>query len=181
MCGIPFSAFHILLQVLPSFTIDDVIGSPYAGIFVCASVVVVVVNCILLLICPVTNYTCNPQLCPNGDSDLWNFKQRVNKMGLLVWPVFNNVLWMCCDLHVVIGGFLVLTRFPMCFVQLMLDFVPNHSAVDCPWTSSNINYYIRAPQGTLFLITHPFSTHTSYRNLTSLWPEQLFAQWYCLR
>ena len=33
-------------------------------------------------------------------------------------------------------------------LKLMLDFVPNHSAVDCPYTSSNINYYVRAPSGT---------------------------------
>eukprot|EP01102_Stenamoeba_stenopodia_P008261 TRINITY_DN2358_c0_g1_i2.p1 TRINITY_DN2358_c0_g1~~TRINITY_DN2358_c0_g1_i2.p1 ORF type:complete len:372 (-),score=86.09 TRINITY_DN2358_c0_g1_i2:114-1229(-) len=31
---------------------------------------------------------------------------------------------------------------------LMLDFVPNHSAVDCPWTTTNMDYYVRAPQGT---------------------------------
>lgn len=30
----------------------------------------------------------------------------------------------------------------------MLDFVPNHSAVDSPYTSSNPDYYIRAPKGT---------------------------------
>jgi len=29
----------------------------------------------------------------------------------------------------------------------MVDFVPNHSAVDCTWTSTHINYYIRSPQG----------------------------------
>jgi len=31
-------------------------------------------------------------------------------------------------------------------LKLMLDYVPNHSAVDCPWTSSNSDYYIRAAQ-----------------------------------
>jgi len=82
--------------VLPSFTIQDVIGSPYA----------------------ITNYTCNPQLCPNGDNDLLVFKQRVNALGL----------------------------------KLMLDFVPNHSAVDCTWTSTQPNYYVHAPKGT----TPPF-------------------------
>jgi len=32
-------------------------------------------------------------------------------------------------------------------LKLMLDFVPNHTAVDCPWTSNNPNYYVRAPNG----------------------------------
>eukprot|EP01133_Synstelium_polycarpum_P012036 gene12036-14078_t len=30
---------------------------------------------------------------------------------------------------------------------LMLDFVPNHTAVDCEWTNSEMDYYIRAPKG----------------------------------
>lgn len=30
-------------------------------------------------------------------------------------------------------------------LKLMLDFVPNHSAVDSPYTSSHPEYYIRAP------------------------------------
>eukprot|EP01125_Pyxidicula_operculata_P014837 TRINITY_DN4994_c0_g1_i1.p1 TRINITY_DN4994_c0_g1~~TRINITY_DN4994_c0_g1_i1.p1 ORF type:complete len:512 (+),score=87.70 TRINITY_DN4994_c0_g1_i1:405-1940(+) len=30
-------------------------------------------------------------------------------------------------------------------LKLMLDFVPNHSAVDDPWTSTHIEYYVRAP------------------------------------
>lgn len=30
-------------------------------------------------------------------------------------------------------------------LKLMLDFVPNHSAVDSPYTNSHIDYYIRAP------------------------------------
>jgi glycosidase len=32
-------------------------------------------------------------------------------------------------------------------LQLMLDFVPNHSAVDSPWTASP-DWYVRAPRGT---------------------------------
>jgi hypothetical protein len=32
-------------------------------------------------------------------------------------------------------------------LKLMLDFVPNHSAVDCPYTTTNPEYYIRAPKG----------------------------------
>ncbi|GAM22240.1 hypothetical protein SAMD00019534_054150 [Acytostelium subglobosum LB1] len=77
-------------QVLPGYTTDDIIGSPYAP----------------------TNYTINPQL---GDAqDLINLRKTLNSIGLL----------------------------------LMLDFVPNHTAVDCEWTTSNVDYYIRAPQGT---------------------------------
>eukprot|EP01116_Phalansterium_solitarium_P000236 TRINITY_DN10137_c0_g1_i1.p1 TRINITY_DN10137_c0_g1~~TRINITY_DN10137_c0_g1_i1.p1 ORF type:complete len:514 (-),score=133.76 TRINITY_DN10137_c0_g1_i1:553-1875(-) len=77
-------------QVLPDFTLADVIGSPYA----------------------VTNYTCNPQL--GSDNDIAALRKKLNSMGL----------------------------------RLMLDFVPNHSAVDCPLTSSNPTMYINAPKGT---------------------------------
>ena len=45
-------------QELPGYTMDDIIGSPYA----------------------VTNYTLNPEL--GTDSDLIAFKQKVNNMGL---------------------------------------------------------------------------------------------------
>eukprot|EP01114_Cavostelium_apophysatum_P001197 TRINITY_DN11013_c0_g1_i2.p1 TRINITY_DN11013_c0_g1~~TRINITY_DN11013_c0_g1_i2.p1 ORF type:complete len:504 (+),score=68.63 TRINITY_DN11013_c0_g1_i2:87-1598(+) len=76
--------------VLPSFTIDDVIGSPYA----------------------VVNYTCNVQL--GSDEDIASLRSMLNGIGL----------------------------------KLMLDFVPNHSAVDCPFTSSNPDFYILAPKGT---------------------------------
>ena len=31
--------------------------------------------------------------------------------------------------------------------NLILDFVPNHSALDSPWVDENIDYYIRAPKG----------------------------------
>jgi len=77
-------------QVLPGYTMPDIIGSPYA----------------------VTNYTCNPQL--GSDTDILAFKQRVNNLGML----------------------------------FMVDFVPNHSAVDCEWTDEFPNYYVRAPKGT---------------------------------
>ena len=30
----------------------------------------------------------------------------------------------------------------------MLDFVPNHSAVDSPYIARHIDYFIRAPPGT---------------------------------
>jgi len=76
-------------QVLPGYTIDDIIGSPYA----------------------VTNYTCNYEL--GSDEDIFNMKTKLNEIGL----------------------------------KLMLDFVPNHSAVDCNWTSSDMDYYILSPKG----------------------------------
>lgn len=79
-------------SLLPDYTEADVIGSPYA----------------------ITNYTCNPELCPSGDSDLAWLRKRFNSLG----------------------------------IRLMLDFVPNHSALDSPWIESNIDYYIRAPSGT---------------------------------
>lgn len=33
-------------------------------------------------------------------------------------------------------------------LKLMLDFVPNHSAIDSPYRTTNIDYYIRAPPNT---------------------------------
>jgi hypothetical protein len=42
----------------------------------------------------------------------------------------------------------------------MLDFVPNHSAVDADWTMSHPEYYVRAPQG-----SHPpYDPNTYYTN-----------------
>jgi len=76
-------------KLLPDFTLDDVIGSPYA----------------------VVEYTCNPELCPNGDSDLVTLRKKLHDNGLF----------------------------------LMLDFVPNHSALDSPWIS-DIGLYVRAPK-----------------------------------
>eukprot|EP01132_Coremiostelium_polycephalum_P005236 gene5236-6517_t len=75
-------------QVLPGYTVDDIIGSPYA----------------------VTNYSVNTQL--GSEQDLINLRKMLNEMGLL----------------------------------LMLDFVPNHTAVDSVMMSENIDYFIRAPQ-----------------------------------
>jgi hypothetical protein len=101
-------------QVLPGYTMDDIIGSPYA----------------------VTNYTTNSEL--GTDEDLAWFRKQLSNLGM----------------------------------KLMLDFVPNHTAVDCkysnkngfktlqrvmnnismtfigPWTTSHREYYVRAPQGT---------------------------------
>jgi hypothetical protein len=74
-------------QVLPGWTTDDVIGSPYA----------------------ITTYTCNQQIGVS-DSVLVSVRKKLNSWG----------------------------------VRLMLDFVPNHSAVDCAWTTTNPDYYIRA-------------------------------------
>ncbi|CAD8083789.1 unnamed protein product [Paramecium sonneborni] len=75
---------------LPDFTIDDVIGSPYA----------------------ITQFVCNSEL--GTDQDIINLRKKLNDMGL----------------------------------KLMLDFVPNHSAIDSPYRTSNIDYYIRAPPNT---------------------------------
>lgn len=47
-------------RMIPDFTIEDVIGSPYA----------------------VTNYTCNPELCPGGDSDIQWLRDRLHEIGL---------------------------------------------------------------------------------------------------
>ena len=40
------------------------------------------------------------------------------------------------------------TRVNSLGMKLMLDFVPNHSAVDCPLVTSNPDLYIHAPKGT---------------------------------
>eukprot|EP01100_Stratorugosa_tubuloviscum_P010254 TRINITY_DN437_c0_g3_i1.p1 TRINITY_DN437_c0_g3~~TRINITY_DN437_c0_g3_i1.p1 ORF type:complete len:526 (+),score=213.75 TRINITY_DN437_c0_g3_i1:58-1635(+) len=76
-------------SVLPDYTQDDIIGSPYA----------------------ITSYTCNPEL--GSDQDIATLRQLLHSMGL----------------------------------KLMLDFVPNHTAVDNPLTTTNPEYYIRAPKG----------------------------------
>lgn len=75
---------------LPDFTMDDVIGSPYA----------------------ITEFICNTDI--GTDDDIRTLKSKLNSMGL----------------------------------KLMLDFVPNHSAVDSPYVTSNPDYYIRAPPNT---------------------------------
>ena len=79
-------------KLLDDYTEEDAIGSPYA----------------------ITDYICNPELCPGGDDDLKWLREKLNGMG----------------------------------IKLMLDFVPNHSALDSPWINDNINYYIRAPKDT---------------------------------
>eukprot|EP00771_Trimastix_marina_P003916 gnl/Trimastix_PCT/628.p1 GENE.gnl/Trimastix_PCT/628~~gnl/Trimastix_PCT/628.p1 ORF type:complete len:515 (-),score=115.72 gnl/Trimastix_PCT/628:655-2199(-) len=78
---------HSYSVVLPGYTQEDIIGSPYA----------------------ITHYTCNPNV--GTDSDLRNFRARLHALGL----------------------------------KLILDFVPNHTAVDSPWTTEHPEYYIRAP------------------------------------
>jgi len=76
-------------QVLPGYTKDDIIGSPYA----------------------ITNYICNPEI--GTDADITALRTKLHSMGML----------------------------------LFLDFVPNHSAVDAPMTTSNPDYYIHSPKG----------------------------------
>lgn len=78
-------------KLLDDYTDADAIGCPYS----------------------ITDYVCNPELCPGGDDDLKALKAKLNEMG----------------------------------IKLMLDFVPNHSALDSPWVNENMEYYIRAPKG----------------------------------
>ena len=73
--------------VLPDFTENDIIGSPYS----------------------ITEYICNPEIGTNEDL-IW-LRKELNSRN----------------------------------IKLMLDFVPNHSAIDAP-TSSNPKLYIRAPK-----------------------------------
>ena len=87
--GLDFDRKQNYSKYLPDWTIDDVIGSPYA----------------------VYEYTLNPSLGKNEDL-IW-LKEQINKRGM----------------------------------KLMLDFVPNHSAVDAPQTKDKKEMYIRAPKG----------------------------------
>ena len=88
--GLEFDRKQDYSSVLPGWTKDDVIGSPYA----------------------ITEYTCNPDI--GTDDDLIWLRKQFNNRGM----------------------------------KLMLDFVPNHSAVDAPTASSNKKLYMRAPPGT---------------------------------
>ena len=87
--GLDFDRKQNYSKYLPDWTIEDVIGSPYA----------------------VYEYTCNPTLGNNNDL-MW-LKAQINSKGM----------------------------------KLMLDFVPNHSAVDAPEAKSKPEMYIRAPKG----------------------------------
>jgi len=86
--GLEFDKKSDYSSVLPDWTEDDVIGSPYA----------------------IAEYTCNPDIGTNDDL-VW-LREQLHSRGL----------------------------------KLMLDFVPNHSAIDAP-TASNPKLYIRAPEG----------------------------------
>ena len=86
--GLEFDKTLDYSSVLPDWTEEDVIGSPYA----------------------ISEYTCNPQIGTNDDL-IW-LREQLNSRNL----------------------------------KLMLDFVPNHSAIDAP-TASNPKLYIRAPEG----------------------------------
>jgi hypothetical protein len=77
-------------QVLPGWTWDDIIGSPYS----------------------IVSYTLNTIL--GTPEQLAYLRDQLHSRG----------------------------------IKLMLDFVPNHSATDAPEISLNLNYYVRAPQGT---------------------------------
>eukprot|EP01129_Flabellula_baltica_P006511 TRINITY_DN2445_c0_g1_i1.p1 TRINITY_DN2445_c0_g1~~TRINITY_DN2445_c0_g1_i1.p1 ORF type:complete len:519 (-),score=99.77 TRINITY_DN2445_c0_g1_i1:18-1553(-) len=76
-------------KVLPGYTMDDIIGSPYA----------------------VTQYVVNPEI--GTFEDLAGVRKILNSLGM----------------------------------KLMLDFVPNHSATDASWVTTNMDYYVRAPKG----------------------------------
>ena len=106
-------------RLLPDYTSEDAIGSPYS----------------------ITDYVCNKELCPNGDSDLLWLKKKLNSLG----------------------------------IRLMLDFIPNHFALDSPLVKEDINYFIRAPKG-----SHPpydanryFSNGVAYGNMqySSPWTD----------
>ena len=87
--GLEFDRKQDYSGVLPDWTKDDVIGSPYS----------------------ITEYECNPDIGTNEDL-VW-LRKQINSRGM----------------------------------KLMLDFVPNHSAVDAPTASSNPKLYMRAPPG----------------------------------
>ena len=87
--GLDFDLKQNYSKYLPDWTIEDVIGSPYA-----------VYEC-----------TLNPSLGKNEDL-IW-LKNQINKRGM----------------------------------KLMLDFVPNLSAVDAPQAKEKKEMYIRAPKG----------------------------------
>lgn len=73
-------------QVLPGYTQDDIIGSPFA----------------------ITTFTCNPSI--GSDADLGRLRERLHARGM----------------------------------TLILDFVPNHTAVDAVWMKTNPQYYVHA-------------------------------------
>ena len=87
--GLEFDKKQDYSGVLPGWTTDDVIGSPYA----------------------IAEYTCNPDIGTNDDL-VW-LRQQLNSRNM----------------------------------KLMLDFVPNHSAVDAPTATTNQKLYMRAPSG----------------------------------
>ena len=86
--GVEFDRKQDYSNVLPGWTAEDVIGSPYA----------------------IAEYVCNPEI--GTDEDLAWLRSELHSRGL----------------------------------KLMLDFVPNHSAIDAP-TAENPKLYIRAPEG----------------------------------
>ena len=87
--GLEFDKKLNYSKVFPSWTKEDVIGSPYA----------------------IVEYTCNPEIGTNEDL-IW-LRKQINSRDM----------------------------------KLMLDFVPNHSAIDAPEAKANPKLYIRAPKG----------------------------------
>ena len=97
-------------QVLPDYTVSDIIGTPYA----------------------VVSYDVNPEL--GSESDLVWLRQKLRAQGLL----------------------------------LVLDYAPNHTAIDSPWMTSNIDYYVRAPKGT----PTPYDSNVYFTNGVALGGDQ---------
>ena len=87
--GLEYDKKQDYSNILPDWTKDDVIGSPYS----------------------ITEYICNPDIGTNDDL-IW-LKKEINNRNM----------------------------------KLMLDFVPNHSAIDAPPSITNKKLYIRAPNG----------------------------------
>jgi len=73
-------------KILPDYTPEDAIGSPYAPI----------------------NYTCNPTLCPNGDQDLQWLRDKLHALGLYLMLDFVpnhsgcDCPWMDTDINLYI-------------------------------------------------------------------------------
>lgn len=58
-------------------------------------------------------------------------------------------------------------------LRLMLDFVPNHSAVDAPWVNSNPNLYVLVPKGT----SKPYDPDAYLPNGVANGKDPYFSAW----
>jgi hypothetical protein len=99
-----------------------------------------------------------------------------------LWQVYNRVLpgwkeadvigspyavW-SYDLNPELGSMADLvalkTKLNQMGLKLMVDFVPNHSAVDSPWASEHPSYYVQAPKGSV----PPLDPNRYYNNSIAL-------------